>query len=591
MKTSIDPQIKSIEKYLRESAQLLVPSYQRPYSWTRVQCDKLIEDIANHKEGYDDQSSGFYFFGAVLTASEVIDGVETTVLIDGQQRTTTFMLLLKALQMVLNKHISLISEASHLELKIELEDARDTIIRTLYNLNPVRFKQYTQGMYELTSADIKYGNQSISERFATDMETILLSDSLAQISEKITPIKYKSKYENKYSNFYKNFQLFYKHYDSQDYGNTNIHSFISHLLNNCDVITLASGDTDQAINIFNSLNGTGLPLSPIEVVVSTVIGRAGADRQTFENNWSQIVSDSDGANIDLTTLITHYIFAKLAEGTAERNPGVQAFFRGKNQTLLESHEGFTTDVAGILNRLKSFNDSDQGRMLSLCNKNLGYFVSSYRFHRGEGSETKAYITQLIKLGALLDISDFSYSASEFKGFLEKLNLRYSQLDSYTNAQLLDDIKNHIHSTFERTDIENRLQQSGVAKSVVCLNEYLYAGEKLAAGFDIEHIMPKNMSTWTTTATTAGFADENEIAEYLEKLGNKIPLELEINRALGPAYFAHKRRHTIESKTGYQNSQFAIAKGLVNNRSEHWLKADIDTATEKAAKRIADWLFN
>jgi len=41
---------------------------------------------------------------------------------------------------------------------------------------------------------------------------------------------------------------------------------------------------------------------------------------------------------------------------------------------------------------------------------------------------------------------------------------------------------------------------------------------------------------------------------------------------------------------YIGSKFPIAKSLVNYLNDTWTKTDIEAATEKAATRIADFIF-
>ncbi|MFX4129006.1 DUF262 domain-containing protein, partial [Enterococcus faecalis] len=77
-------------------------------------------------------------------------------------------------------------------------------------------------------------------------------------------------------------------------------------------ITITSFNTDQAINIFNSLNGTGVPLTPIEVIVSKATANA-AERKTFESNWQAIVNKTDHSSLNLNLLMTHYIFVQLSQ--------------------------------------------------------------------------------------------------------------------------------------------------------------------------------------------------------------------------------------------------------------------------------------
>ena len=63
MAKEIEPKLKFISDYLKidEQKKFVIPEYQRGYSWTIAQCDKLWQDI----EGYIDESSAKdpYFFG------------------------------------------------------------------------------------------------------------------------------------------------------------------------------------------------------------------------------------------------------------------------------------------------------------------------------------------------------------------------------------------------------------------------------------------------------------------------------------------------------------------------------------------------
>ncbi len=76
--------------------QLVIPIYQRVYSWEKEQCKELWDDII--KIGGDDKMDG-HFIGSILY---VLDGFthsdNTLLIIDGQQRLTTITLLLTALR-------------------------------------------------------------------------------------------------------------------------------------------------------------------------------------------------------------------------------------------------------------------------------------------------------------------------------------------------------------------------------------------------------------------------------------------------------------------------------------------------------------
>ncbi|GAA7890842.1 DUF262 and DUF1524 domain-containing protein [Helicobacter pylori] len=85
-------------KFIKDNQknQLVIPIYQRLYSWEKEQCKQLWDDII--KIGGDDKMDG-HFIGSILY---VLDGIthsdNALLIIDGQQRLTTITLLLTALR-------------------------------------------------------------------------------------------------------------------------------------------------------------------------------------------------------------------------------------------------------------------------------------------------------------------------------------------------------------------------------------------------------------------------------------------------------------------------------------------------------------
>ncbi len=98
MKADATPLLKFIKD--NQKNQLVIPIYQRVYSWEKEQCKELWDDII--KVGGDDKMDG-HFIGSILY---VLDGIthsdNALLIIDGQQRLTTITLLLIALRDHLN---------------------------------------------------------------------------------------------------------------------------------------------------------------------------------------------------------------------------------------------------------------------------------------------------------------------------------------------------------------------------------------------------------------------------------------------------------------------------------------------------------
>lgn len=70
----------------------------------------------------------------------------------------------------------------------------------------------------------------------------------------------------------------------------------------------------------------------------------------------------------------------------------------------------------------------------------------------------------------------------------------------------------------------------------------------------------------------------------------VGLLLYINKSIGNEWFKTKKQKSVDEKAGYKNSRFGLASKLVTYHSDNWTKEDIEKATQKAANRIADFIF-
>ena len=100
----VESNIKSIGEYLKNK-QLDIPLYQRPYKWTSKNVIQLIDDIERFK------SDTPYRIGTIVIHLEK----DKNMIVDGQQRTITFLLILKTL-------IAYKLEGLNNELKTQLKE-------------------------------------------------------------------------------------------------------------------------------------------------------------------------------------------------------------------------------------------------------------------------------------------------------------------------------------------------------------------------------------------------------------------------------------------------------------------------------------
>jgi hypothetical protein len=104
-------------------------------------------------------------------------------------------------------------------------------------------------------------------------------------------------------------------------------------------------------------------------------------------------------------------------------------------------------------------------------------------------------------------------------------------------------------------------------------------------------MPSSGRNISTIQQEADITSKEEFINMVNKIGNKILLEEDINKSIGREWFKTKKQNSIISKSGYKDSKYEIALSMTYYPNDTWTKNDIDTATIKAVERIVKFIFN
>ena len=75
-----------------KKARFVIPVYQRNYDWKKSNCEKLFADINNIIE-----TGNPHFLGTIVCQSTDRKNYQDYIIIDGQQRITSIILLAKVL--------------------------------------------------------------------------------------------------------------------------------------------------------------------------------------------------------------------------------------------------------------------------------------------------------------------------------------------------------------------------------------------------------------------------------------------------------------------------------------------------------------
>jgi uncharacterized protein with ParB-like and HNH nuclease domain len=231
----------TIQEFLsKHNIRFIIPVYQRNYDWAREQCAQLIHDIL--KAGADGGSA--HFIGSIVyiqnnllcTTSETRD----LVIIDGQQRLITLMLIYIALY----------------RLTAQIDPGRAESIRTTYVMNTY------------PAAELKL---KPTENNANAFQFLWDNDPLAKYPE--------------FSNVIENFNAVASRIHKGNYQQA-----VQGLSNLLFVEIVLERGRDDPQRIFESLNSTGLKLSQADLIRNYILMNLEYDEQqrVYHTYWDFI---------------------------------------------------------------------------------------------------------------------------------------------------------------------------------------------------------------------------------------------------------------------------------------------------------------
>lgn len=244
----------SVEEAFRECF-YIVPDYQREYVWTDKEVQQLLEDI---NEQIDAGSTQEYFIGTVLVSPT--DQKNHYEVIDGQQRLTTFFLLLCALKHLFQgepqrQTISELISTSYTD--------SDGEARTSLKLKP-RYENAGEVMTKLVELDAE--PLEVRARIqAAGMASFGSLDNLV----------------NAYGTLYR--------YLGDNYDETSkLKKYWGYLANNVVFIQIST-DVSSALKIFETINERGVGLNPMDLLKNLLFTQVKQTQFTqLKNEWKKI---------------------------------------------------------------------------------------------------------------------------------------------------------------------------------------------------------------------------------------------------------------------------------------------------------------
>lgn len=214
----------------------LIPDYQRPYAWGEDECATLWDDLFSFAFPNDDcdafdSSADEYFLGPIVTFKNDAGQLE---IIDGQQRLTTIMLLLRAFY---DKFANMKDKQS---VKV-----RESIAGCVWK---------TDEFDEPDMGALKIDSEVASDADKGEFLDILRHGSVGAGA--------RSAYARNYAFFSR------KMAEMASEWPTYIALLAARILNNVILLPIEAESQDTALRIFSTLNDRGLPLADADIFKS-----------------------------------------------------------------------------------------------------------------------------------------------------------------------------------------------------------------------------------------------------------------------------------------------------------------------------------
>ena len=564
----ITPTSLSISQLLStESEQFTIPAYQRRYSWQDKQVKELFDDI-NHLEGGDTHLLG----SIVCLTGDHGAGINTLELVDGQQRTTTIMLFLDAIE-------------DRLRAEGNDEDAQS--ISKLVNS-----KDYT---------GTKSKKLQLGDLDNKDFTRVVDGEELDEVVN---------------NNLLKARKLIGSLIDKLEADEFN--QFRYKFVNQSYIIRLDVAQAKDAFKLFETINNRGLSLSPTDIIKNFLLGNAsiiGAETlESVKEDWTKIVLSLDG--IDMDNFFRQYMAGQTGQKVTQtrlidtfKTYYAQNIEEGESLREYEEFVEVVEDADSIRKQgLKSFaktlrvaadiyrqiqtSDFDDDEInRRLINLKKIRSVASYTFILNLMQRSNVSSKDVLEILRMLEIFMLRRNVAEYRTselediFVALTKLPDENIVGATKQVLIENMPSD-------EEFESRLQKhvfkGQLEARAKYMLEYLGYGTlsptemviKSHRAVELEHIMPQTIDTNKA---------KEELGDWVAYLGDDVALHGEYLTKLGNMTMLGKKLNIVASnnpytakKVEYEKSEIAMTRELALNES--WGLKQIDERNEKLAKQ-------
>ena len=556
--------MESFQDFIGDKHFFKIPVYQRKYDWQQVHCQQLFDDIIKILE-----NNKPHFLGTFVYQRKQIIGnnsFDEYIIIDGQQRITSLILLAKALFNSMND-----------------DDDKEDIL--------YKYIKHQSGK------SIKNKCKLIPTEYDKNIfEKIMSHDNFDEI---IFDAQEKS------SVIYRNFLFFTEKISECEYSAEKIYEVIPLL--NIVWINISDGENPQ--EIFESLNSTGLYLTQSDLIRNYLLMSLNYDFQEelYKKYWLEIEKLLNSSEKVENFMVQYLIVKRKSDSVTKGSKNIRLSNKNLYEVFKEYFRESDKNVEECLNdiyryakfyRLFIFNDNDNFDNLSALEKKfyeLTYLLDAanspiilmYLYDRYDKKffDEKTFINFLdamISLTFRSKVCGFSGITSQFAGNVILRLDKIKNLDEDSFWKTITFGKGRYAFPKDELFRENLMTKEIflTIKSSGC-KYLLYSLEKISersaelpkySSTTIEHIMPQKLNeNWKIYLQTKKDMSAYEI--FLHTLGNLTLMVGKYNFQVSNSEFEIK-------KSEYEKSAFFYTNDL--KKYSDWTSIQIQIRAKKLA---------
>lgn len=583
----------SIEEAFRECF-YIVPDYQREYVWTDKEVHQLLEDI---DEQIDAGSTRDYFIGTVLVSPTAEKNHYEVI--DGQQRLTTFFLLLCALKHLFYGQPQM-QALSGLIATCYVDSDGET--RTSLKLEP-RYENAGEVISKLVELD-------------ADPQTVRAGIQAAGIGN----FGSLENLVNAYATLYG--------YLKDNYDDTvKLKKYWGYLANNVVFIQIST-DVSSALKIFETINERGVGLNPMDLLKNLLFTNVRQDQFTqLKDDWKKITKPLEKAKEKPLRFLRYFLMANYKINNSRgdsvvREDEIYDWFVNKDNAALCDYANkpfeFVRKIIRNVDHYLAFIDGNGNdgkanipmdslkrlcggafslhHVLLLAASNfpkplfdhflgqLESFLFYYIFTKTPTKDLERnFSVWADELRAIGEITDAQTQRDKLNSFISE---RFQKSMASKEQELSDALKRYTLYTMQQYRTRYLLAK------LTQIVDMAYKGLKTPGSLadytvlEIEHILPNNPETDLRQRFEAANPGAR-YDDYKNRLGNLTLLEKPINIVAGNDFFAAKKAEYRKCKY-YLTSSLAelttVGQNTSINRVNEKLKAFDEWSAASIEKR-------